>query len=71
METENRCSICLYNLFLQPLNKDLDEIKMWCGPKTGFSKEFRNNILEKTHIEICRTKCFHSFHKKCLFDYTC
>ena len=69
METENKCSICLKALFLQPTEEDIKNINS-CSQFTQYvSKEFCNEILESAHKEICQAHCKHSFHKECLQQY--
>ena len=63
------CSICMKQLYCSPSDKEINNIKTFCGKPLGFSSTFCANILEQAHREIIRTNCKHSYHRDCYFEY--
>ena len=63
------CSICLKQLYCSPSEKEINDIKIWCGKPLGFTSDFCKDILEQAHREIIRTNCKHSYHRDCYSDY--
>ena len=69
METENKCIICLSQLFCSPTKKEFDEIYKWFARNVEMTKDFQYDILEQSHRKLAKTNCNHTYHYECIMPY--
>lgn len=69
METENKCIICLSQLFCSPTKKEFEDIQKWFSRNTEMPKENKDDILEQSHKKLARTNCNHTYHYECIMPY--
>lgn len=69
METENKCIICLSQLFCSPTKKEFDDIHKWFSRNTEMPREIQDDILEQSHKKLARTNCNHTYHYECIMPY--